>query len=311
MIAHKIIYILSLVSALVFFVLQAGWFSFYLLVVIILLLPFDLLISLPGILTIKLSFSAPDIVDLHDEASVTVTTVQNKRFPARGIKAKIQVTSGNQITSHTHIFGVGQSNKSEIALDTSQGGVVTYSLRRMWSISLFGLFSLPINYAYKTSVLVLPLPIEPTGAVELPNSVTLRPKPGGGFAEDHDLRQYQQGDPVRSIHWKVSAKLDSLIIREPLIPVPHSRLVRFAQWNSPAECNLILGRLRWVSDFLLNQDLAYYIKFGSHGFVREITRHEDFKKYLYDELCQPDTVWKSPVSDAVRFSWEFHIDAKS
>jgi uncharacterized protein (DUF58 family) len=307
---RRITYVLSLICALVFFVLQAGWFSFYLFVAILLLVPLDLLMSLPGIVTVKLKFSAPDIVDRHEEASIKVTIAQDTRFPTRGIKAKIRATSGKHSTVHTHTCGVGQNSKVEIALDTSQSGVLAYSLERLWSISLLGLFSLPKKYVYKASVLILPEPIKPTHVVELPKHVVLRPKPGGGFAEDHDLRQYQQGDPIRSIHWKVSAKLDSLIIREPLIPTPHSRLVRFKQWHTPDECNLILGRLRWVSDFLLKQDLAYYIKFGSHGFVKEITRHEDFVKYLYQELCEPDTVWKSSVPDTVRFNWELIIDAK-
>ena len=44
----------------------------------------------------------------------------------------------------------------------------------------------------------------------------LKPKYGGGFSEEHDLREYRPGDTVNSIHWKLSSKTDKVIVREPL-----------------------------------------------------------------------------------------------
>ena len=35
--------------------------------------------------------------------------------------------------------------------------------------------------------------------------------------KSHDIRLYRIGDPINSVHWKLSAKLDELVVREPLI----------------------------------------------------------------------------------------------
>lgn len=40
-------------------------------------------------------------------------------------------------------------------------------------------------------------------------------KKGNDTSEVFDLREYQNGDAVRSIHWKLSGKLDKLIVKEP------------------------------------------------------------------------------------------------
>lgn len=40
-------------------------------------------------------------------------------------------------------------------------------------------------------------------------------KKGNDRSEVYDMREYQPGDDMRSIHWKLSSKLDSLIVKEP------------------------------------------------------------------------------------------------
>ena len=67
---------------------------------------------------------------------------------------------------------------------------------------------------------VLPPAVAPERPVDLEaalKTVThLKPKYGGGFSEEHDLRDYRPGDMSNSIHWKLSSKTDKLIVREAL-----------------------------------------------------------------------------------------------
>lgn len=48
---------------------------------------------------------------------------------------------------------------------------------------------------------------------------------GEDLSEPYQLREYAPGDSPRQIHWKLSSKLDRLIIREPSLPVTRSVLV--------------------------------------------------------------------------------------
>jgi hypothetical protein len=172
-----------------------------------------------------------------------------------------------------------------------------------------GLFSLPVSAGGKGFVLVMPPPIEPVNTKALQHGTNLRAKPGGGYSEEHDMRNYRQGDPIKNIHWKISAKFDSLIIREPLEPPPHSRLIHIMPWNCEAERDLILGRLRWVSDYLLKWQLPFYVKFDDNPVVTEVEQESDLIDFLYYVLGAAANKPKKLEQIPLRFSWVFRIDA--
>jgi len=137
--------------------------------------------------------------------------------------------------------------------------------------------------------LILPTPVRPPNSIPLPAAPRLLPKPGGGFSEEHDLRPYRLGDPFNTMHWKISAKLDSLIVREPLAPPPHNRLISLTVWSEPNERDLILGRLRWSSAYLLERGFPHYVRLGERGSVVEIAQPEDLIAFLHWSLIEKNT----------------------
>ena len=50
-------------------------------------------------------------------------------------------------------------------------------------------------------------------------------RPGADLSEVYQLREYHPGDSLRQMHWKLSSKLDQLVIREASLPVSRSVLV--------------------------------------------------------------------------------------
>ena len=56
-------------------------------------------------------------------------------------------------------------------------------------------------------------PDEP-GRAEIPETLTVRTFSRREAEEPGDIRSYVPGDPVRRIHWKLSAKKDELMIRD-------------------------------------------------------------------------------------------------
>ena len=123
------------------------------------------------------------------------------------------------------------------------------------------------------------------------------------------MRPYRPGDPARSIHWKVSAKFDSLIIREPLVPPAHSRLLQVAVWNGAEQRDIILSRLRWICDYLLKWDLAHYIRLGENGPIAEIDTNSDLLEYLFLVLDGDFEDIHTPQTLPLRFAWIFRVDA--
>jgi len=307
---HRITYVIVLTGSIAFYALYPFWFSWYLLILVLLLIPFDLFVSLPGMCTKRVAITAPKITEQGKNELLVITTYQKKAFPAGYIRMRPRVDYDGSVTRRKIKCDPERGSQYEIAIDTSHSGIVVFEIKRIHTTSLLGLFSLVITVNLKATLLVMPLPIKPTNVVSLPRGVILRPKPGGGFSEDNELRPYRKGDPIRIIHWKLSAKHDSLIIREPLIPQQHSRLVHVMKWTKAEERDLILGRFRWISDYLLKWDLPYYVRYGNDGPIAEITNAGEFLEYLYRIFDKSAKIAPVQVALPVRFSWIFRVDAR-
>jgi len=311
MIINRLVYVFALTASAIFYILYPPWISWYLLVLLMLMIPLDLLVSLPGMLNKSIKMSVPDVLEKGENAFVKLITTQTKSYPVRCIIVKLHVTGDDfSVVCRPKCYG-DIDRQREVAIDTSHSGVTVFKIKRTYAVSLLGLFKLPVNVKERQSVLIMPPPVKPLNTVALQHGTLLRPKPGGGFSEEHDIREYREGDPVRSIHWKISAKYDSLVIREPLVPPPHSRLVHVSPWKSGAERDVILGCLRWITEYMLSRQMPFYIKFGEEAVVKEITQESgliDFLLYVLDK-----TEDKTMRSDQVpaRFSWIFRIDKGS
>ena len=309
MVVRRIVYAFTLVAAFVFYIMYPPWISWYFLILVLLFIPLDLIISLPGMLTKTIVLSAPLVVEKGANAVVKITPINLKDFPVRGIKVNLRVI-GDEFNANCRILTSSKSEtSSEVTIDTSLTGVTVFQIKKAGAVSLFGLFSLPLTAKGRVGVLVLPPTVHPTNNMALPRGLSLQAKPGGGFSEEHDIRSYRQGDAVRNVHWKLSAKLNSLLIREPLVPPSHSRLIQVEKWNDRAQRDLILGRLRWVSDYLLEQGMAFYIKFSESKNAAEISQISE----LYDFLCNALDCTQEKKADyttlPTRFSWIYRIDA--
>ena len=287
------------------------WIAWYLLLLVVLILPFDFIISLPGMLNRRITLSSPKILERGEDGVVVLIVHAQSKFPAGSLKLWMKCSGDDFSVWKRFTFSSEDGYRYEVQIDPSRTGVTSFEMRRLWTVSLLGLICLPHNNPARTSVLVLPPAEKPPHTVALPRGIILKPKPGGGFSEDYDLRPYRAGDPIRAVHWKVSAKYDSLIIREPLVPPAHSRLLHAAQWNTAAERDLVLSRLRWVSDYLLKWDLAYYVRLGEEGPVAEITENSQLLDYLYNVLDGSIDNLQTASAVPIRFAWVFRVDGNS
>jgi len=311
---RRIIYAAILAASVFFYILYPFWFAWYLFLLILLILPFDFLISLPGMLTRHISLSSPKFLECGEGGIVVLTTHQitrnGTRYPCRCVKLWMNIIGDDFNIWRRYVVGANEGSRFEITIDTTCTGLTTFKIKRIWAVSLIGLFCLPAQAVMHSSVLILPPPEKPPQTVTLPRGIILRPKPGGGFAEDYDLRPYRLGDPIRSVHWKVSAKFDSLIIREPLIPPAHSRLVQINLWKGARERDTILSHLRWICAYLLKWDLAHYIRLGENGPIAEVNDNNDLLEYLFSVLDGADNI-PAPQNIPLRFAWVFRVDIAS
>uniref|UniRef100_UPI0026078DF8 DUF58 domain-containing protein n=1 Tax=uncultured Flavonifractor sp. TaxID=1193534 RepID=UPI0026078DF8 len=95
------------------------------------------------------------------------------------------------------------------------------------------------------------------------DGTVLRPRPGGGPGEDYDLREYRAGDPLRSVHWKLSSKLDELVVRETLEPQQAAIVVTYDHFGPPEALDRTFAQLCALSRWLLEQERPHHIQWAA------------------------------------------------
>lgn len=113
------------------------------------------------------------------------------------------------------------------------------------------------------------------------SAITLKPKPGGGYSEEHELRPYRQGDAINSIHWKLTSKLDVPIVREPQL----MKRKRVTLLVDPApvgdDLESQLGQLLFLTRSMLESKVAFTAYFGSlRQYIREQKDMDIFLKTI-------------------------------
>lgn len=234
-----------------FYASYREWFSWFLLVMVFLLPGFSLLLSLPALLTVQATLCCPESVRMGVPAR---TSLQVKcPLPAPPIRCRVRL---HNTLNHTRYVGkVGE------LIPTEHCGFMIISYEQLVAYDYLGLFSHRLRKDETSHIYIEPKPIPallPEGFEGRQVSLW-RPKPGGGFSENHDLRQYRPGDDLRNIHWKMSAKTGTLIYREPIEPAQKGYLLTVTLQGEPEELDRKLGQLSWLSQSLLQRDCEHQV----------------------------------------------------
>lgn len=246
------VYLLALVGCMVFYVAYREWFSWLLLMVVASLPWFSLLVSLPAMLTAGCRLSCPESarLDMPVRTSLEVTGW----LPAPIFKSRLAVE--NKLT------GATCKTKPGKRLPTDHCGYLQLSYDKVLLGDYLGLWRRRLRKGESVGIYIEPKPVFcPLPEQLQPRSVSLwKPKPGGGFSENHDLRNYRPGDDLRSIHWKMTAKTGKLIYREPIVPAQQGYLLTMTLCGDPDTMDHKLGQLLYASDALLKRQLHHNVR---------------------------------------------------
>ena len=244
MLERRICYCVTLLGCIVFYFLYQQWFSWLLLLTVAILPWFSLALSYPAMRSVKVLVNCPGEGRVGMPVRTTMRT--QCRYPSPPIDCRIRLV--NNLTGESYVGQPGE------LVPTSHCGKITITTTKMVAYDYLGLFRrrLPEN---KTCVIyVLPKPLErELSFIGDRNDSILRPKPGGGVAECHELRLYRPGDELRNIHWKLSAKTGKLIYREAMEQAKKGYVLALTLCGTPDQLDQKLGQLLWSSRTLLEQ----------------------------------------------------------
>ena len=297
-------YLAAVFGCLAFYWAYREWLSWVFLMAVVFLPWLSLLLSLPAMILCRVELRCPIRAAVGDSVAITLGT--SGFFPAPKIKGRVRVK---------HLL-TGKLQKLPLGAELPTGhcgGLEIYSAG-LWVCDYLGLFCLPVFGRDKKTLVVRPAPVPleepPDMSRYLVNA--WKPKPGGGYSENHELRLYRPGDNLHQVHWKLTAKTGKMILREPMEAIRGLSKVTLELRGTPEELDQKLGKLRWLCGYLLQKEVPHQVLcLTGRGMERwEINGQEDVLRAL-------DILLKSPVAEKAAqpeygyASWRYHIGGHS
>lgn len=128
---------------------------------------------------------------------------------------------------------------------------------------------MPIRLKFKGETVIMPIPQKPELLPDNQSAVILgyKPKPGGGFSDDYELREYRSGDSLKSVHWKLSSKYDELMVKAPSEAIYKKLVIKPEITDNPDTNDFVLARFIYVCSALLANGAKFYALDGRSGSV--------------------------------------------
>ncbi len=268
--AFFFVYLLALGAAWLFRLSYAGWFGLYLFLAMIAVPILSLLISLPAMLSLRMKAEVPPYVTRGTAGDLTLHFSSKRFLPVGSVKVQLHVD--NRFAGEAYklpaIYHGITGGVRRISLPTDLCGQLSVRFHCFECRDLLGLFCVRRKTPEAVFCVILPPAVAPDHPVDLEaalKTVTrLKPKYGGGFSEEHDLRDYRPGDMSNSIHWKLSSKADKLIVREAL---EQENKEVFLVLNQVGKEDRGLEVLYWLSLELCRRELPHRIVSNTHYLI--------------------------------------------
>jgi hypothetical protein len=300
MAVRRLLYITALGIGLVFFTAYQEWLSWLLLLVILGLPVLSLVVSLPAML----GFRAEPVVPAAARMGIRVDTRLTGwcRLPVPPFQGRLGICRS--------ITGQQWQIKSGAPLPTDHCGGLTAAPEKVWVYDYLGLIGIPVRNKETKTVIVRPVPVAIPQLPDLDRFLarSWRPKFGGGYAENHELRLYRPGDSLNQVHWKLSAKTGKLILREPMQPERGLVLVTMNLRGTPEELDRKFGRLLWLGNHLLEKEAAFEIRVltGQRILCYGVETQQTLMKAVDELLCAAPAEGDLRERN-FRASWQYHI----
>lgn len=298
---RKLGYLALLGAGVLFFFTYQEWLSWLFLLILLLFPWFSLVLSLPGMLNLRVEPKAPAAV--RRGTRTVVRLIGWCRFPVPPFRGKLQIT---RLTT-----GETWKQATDAPLPTDHCGSLLVEPDGTWVYEYLGLLGIPVRKREDLTVTVRPeaLPIGQLPDLDRFLARSWRPKFGGGYAENHELRLYRPGDSLNQVHWKLSAKTGKLILREPMQPERGLMLLTMNLRGNAEELDRKFGRLLWLGNALLEKEAAFQLRcLTSCGVQTWEIDHPRTLECAVDRLLGCSPAAQGDLREArIRASWHYHI----
>ncbi|HCA04300.1 MAG TPA: hypothetical protein DEO32_00225 [Ruminococcaceae bacterium] len=287
MIKNWLIYLGGLAALFIFsafhFFEQTTWnvflmFLFMPLVSLFVSLPFMLHAAVQG-----LTAAVPKTLKKGDTAEFKLISKSGNAavFPQLRVRVSCENRFSGSKKRYRKITFFGSSKKPFIIINnsiSSHCGNVDTGFVGCAVFDFAGMFFIPMKIKVRRQITVMPEHEKPSFVPSADNTRVLgfKPKPGGGFSDNYELRPFRDGDSVKNVHWKVSSKYDELFVREPSLPVLRNLVIRLDLTDKPDQNDSIIARFVYTAEKLISAQKEFYCASKRCGYFK-IESRDDVK----------------------------------
>ena len=285
---------------------------------LIVLLPFaSLLWNRAARRGMSVRISLPSGVRKRARAEGTVRAGYGRLIPLGKVLCELEIK--NDLTGEETRLTLPMEKRRDgmeaaFALETAHCGRMRTSVRRITLLDFFGFLAAQAQSDAVGRMTVLP----DTFPVEIDPALLSAPREGEDTRDDRkgtdmtetfQLRDYQPGDNLHGIHWKLSSKLDKLIFREPAQPVSNALLLYWDQaGGTPAQLDTLAEAVFSVGQALSELGVPYTLGRSEQGLMHriEVTCQDDLAEGL-PTLLRRNAPQRPALSDLSIFGRVFYF----
>jgi hypothetical protein len=171
-----------------------------------------------------------------DKTAEGILEVRNDSWmPIISLKIKLKIvnlyTGDEKHETFNLSLSAREKKKILFNLASNHCGKVRCSVEKMSLEGIFGIFNVKCDVHAEKAMTMLPEVFDVVISYDLHESDSFDNdsyspyKKGRDLTETYQIREYEQGDSLKQIHWKLSGKLDKLIVRDPSLPLDKKLMV--------------------------------------------------------------------------------------
>lgn len=296
MFKRRLLYFLLLLGAYIFYLFYKMWVGWYILVLVILIPVLSCIFSLILFFTIKIKPSLKRVALINEEVYISLGDAQNNVGAILPVYAKAKIKDFMADKEYKIKIRSSFSKVDHYVFNTEHCGIFEVTIPKVYVYDILGLFRFRRKVDFSTRITIKPRPVLPERMPELAGfkAKYLR-KSNRLDSEIYDIREYMEGDPIKTIHWKVSAKKDKTLVKEPQEEHnAHSRV--YLELSSDRDIvDKRLGELIFTSRYFLDNEMEHKIRVVPpyiHEISFDISNNHDI-----DRMLQKVLLMKLPDKD--------------
>ena len=265
---------------------------------------------------LKVELSAGAYGEKGQEIPARLVVENTSLLPADRLVCRVfcqNLLTGEQEVTALRVAAPARSSAElDLGLASRHAGRIRMTLKQVTCYDLFGLFRFRVRESQNCSATTLVAPhtfdVETQVAygetADMDSDEYSMRKAGFDPSETFGIREYVPGDRIRQIHWKLTEKLDTLMVRDYGLPIQNTILLLLETGRIPSspkvspDClDALAEAILSVSQELLSQQIVHSIAWFNHEentfFCREVETEEDLS------LLMPDLLGAVPGEDAL------------